>query len=695
MLTSVFCSSINDIKQSRCWIECQLSRGINILNKEGVKEARKRVEFLRREIERHNYRYHVLDQPEISDAEFDELLRQLQQLENKYPQLQDSDSPTRRIGGEPLAAFETLEHKVPMLGLDNAFSEEDLVDFADRVKRLSGLEKVDYFCELKIDGLAVSLQYEDGLFRRGSTRGDGYSGEDITQNLRTIRQIPLKLSEKVSLEVRGEVYINKKDFERLNSQREEEGLMVFANPRNAAAGSVRQLDPRVAARRPLKLFLYGLGQHNLGLSTQEELLGYLEKMQLPVNPNRTICRGVGEVRDYVRLWQDRKLELPYEIDGVVVKVNNLALQQELGFTARSPRWAIAYKYPPEEKVTRVLDIEVNIGRTGTITPVALLEPVTLSGTTVRRASLHNEDLIAEKGILIGDSVVVHKAGEIIPEVLKVVEEKRSGTEKEFQMPANCPSCGAEAVRLSGEAARRCLNPSCPAQLVEKLVHFASRRAMDIEGLGPAVAEMLYSHDLVRDVGDLYYLNTEDLVNLPRMAEKSAENLVNALEKSKDNPLRRLLFGLGIRFVGEKAARLLAERFETMDRLSEASQEELTEIDEIGPKIGEAVEQFFKTDETGPVLEKLRKAGVNFTEPKVQAASDVLEGKTFVFSGALNDYTRDRAKALVEERGGQVSSSVSKKTDYLVAGDDPGSKLDKAEKLGVEVIDEAQFKGLIS
>jgi len=665
------------------------------LNKEGVNEARKRVEFLRREIEQHNYRYHVLDQPEVSDAEFDELLRQLQQLEDKYPQLQDPDSPTRRVGGEPLAAFETLEHKVPMLGLDNAFSEEDLVDFADRVKRLSGLKQVDYFCELKIDGLAVSLQYEDGLFKRGSTRGDGYSGEDITQNLRTIRQIPLKLPEEISLEVRGEVYINKKDFEKLNRRREEEGLMVFANPRNAAAGSVRQLDPRLAARRPLKLFLYGLGQHNLSLSTQEKLLGYLEKMQLPVNPNRTICQGIEEVKEYCRLWQEKKLELPYEIDGVVVKVNNLALQQELGFTARSPRWAIAYKYPPEEKVTRVLDIEVNIGRTGTITPVALLEPVTLSGTTVRRASLHNEDLIAEKGILIGDSVVVHKAGEIIPEVLKVVEEKRSGTEKDFKMPANCPSCGSEAVRLSGEAARRCLNPSCPAQLVEKLVHFASRRAMDIEGLGPAVAEMLYSHDLVRDVGDLYYLDIEGLSGLPRMAEKSAENLVNALEKSKENPLRRLLFGLGIRFVGEKAARLLAERFETMLRLSEASQEELIEIEEIGPKIGEAVEQFFKTDETEPVLEKLRNAGVNFTEPKVKAASDVLEGKTFVFSGALNDYTRDQAKTLIEERGGKVSSSVSKKTDYLVAGDDPGSKLDKAEKLGVEVIDEAEFKDLIS
>ncbi len=665
------------------------------MTKEDINQVRERVEFLRQEIDRYNYQYHVLDMPGISDLEFDQMMKELQQLEEDYPQLQDPDSPTRRVGGEPLIAFDSLEHKVPMLGLDNAFSGEDLVDFDNRVKRLSNLEEVDYFCELKIDGLAVSLQYEEGLFKRGATRGDGYRGEDITQNLRTIQQIPLKLPEKASLEVRGEVYINKKDFEKLNHQREEEGLMVFANPRNAAAGSLRQLDPRLAARRPLKLFLYGLGQHNLGLSTQEELLSYLDEMKLPVNPNRTICRGVGEVRDYVRIWQEKKLELPYEIDGVVVKVNNLALQQELGFTARSPRWAVAYKYPPEEKVTRILDIEVNIGRTGAITPVALLEPVTLSGTTVRRASLHNEDLIAEKGILIGDTVLVHKAGEIIPEVLKVVEEKRSGTEKEFKMPENCPSCGSEAVRLSGEAARRCLNPSCPAQLVEKLVHFASRRAMDIEGLGPAAAEMLYNHDLVRDVGDLYYLSVDDLVKLPRMAEKSAENLVNALEKSKENPLRRLLFGLGIRFVGEKAARLLAERFETIDRLSEAKKDELIEIEEIGPKIGEAMEQFFQTDETKPVLEKLRNAGVNFSELKAQPASNLFTGKTFVFSGSLDEYTRDQAKALVEDRGGNVSSSVSKKTDYLVAGDDPGSKLKKAEKLGVEIINEAQFRSLIS
>ncbi len=659
-----------------------------------LEKAREKVLALRREIDEHNYYYHVLDQPSLDDREFDRLMRELEELEEKYPGLQDPDSPTRRVGSKPLETFQTLEHKIPMLGLDNAFNEEELIDFDTRVRKLSGLETVEYFCELKIDGLAVSLQYEEGVFKRGSTRGDGYTGEDITGNLRTIRQIPLRLPEPLTLESRGEVYITKKAFEELNSRREREGLVNFANPRNAAAGSLRQLDPRLAAKRPLKLFLYGLGEHSLELKYQSELLDYLQKLQLPVNPHRSTCLGPREVLDYCRRWQDQRPGLPYEIDGVVVKVNDLGLQSELGFTARSPRWAIAYKYPPEEKITRILDIRVNIGRTGAITPVALLEPVVLSGSTVQRASLHNEDLIAEKGIMIGDCVVVRKAGEIIPEVLKVIEERRTGGEREFAMPRHCPSCSSDTVRLSGEAARRCLNPSCPAQLVEKLVHFASRRAMDIEGIGPAVAEMVYNSGLVSDVGDLYYLTAEQLAEMPRMAEKSADNLVSAIAASKENPLRRLLFGLGIRFVGEKAARLLAGRFETMDQLREAKEEELTAVDEIGPKIGEAVRQYFATPETGPVLDKLKRAGVNFTEPKVETASTDLEGKTFVFSGALENYTRDEAKALVEERGGRAGSSISKKTDYLVAGDDPGSKLDKARNLGVKIINESEFRELL-
>ncbi|MFU8794056.1 MAG: NAD-dependent DNA ligase LigA, partial [Dethiobacteria bacterium] len=467
-------------------------------------EARKKAEALRREIDEHNYRYHVLDQPEIDDYAFDMLMRDLINLEETYPELRSPDSPSLRVGGEPLKAFSTLEHRVPMLGLDNAFSEEEIKDFDARVRKLSGLEIIDYFCEMKFDGLAVSLRYEDGLFISGSTRGDGFTGEDITGNLRTIRQIPLKLEEPLTLELRGEVYINKKDFLKMNRDREEQGQTIFANPRNAAAGSVRQLDPRLAATRPLRIFIYGLGEHGLKVSTQAELLDYIAGLRLPVNDNRAICRGTEAVWNYCLRWQEERSNLPYDIDGVVIKVNDLVLQKKLGNTARSPRWAVAFKYAPEEKMSRVLDITVNVGRTGAITPVALLEPVALSGTIVQRASLHNEDLVREKGIMIGDMVVVRKAGEIIPEIIRVAENLRTGKEQEFNMPRHCPSCGSDTVRLSGEAALRCLNLSCPAQLVEKLVHFASRKAMDIEGMGPSVSELLYHHSLVRDVGDLYY-----------------------------------------------------------------------------------------------------------------------------------------------------------------------------------------------
>jgi len=662
-----------------------------------LEKIKERARALRREIEEHNYRYHVLDQPLIDDQTFDQLMRELQELEQKYPELQDADSPTMRVGSEPLPAFEPLGHKVPMFGLDNAFSEEELHEFDARVRRLIGLEEVEYLCELKMDGLAVSLQYEEGVFMRGATRGDGYTGEDIIQNLRTIRQIPLQLPEPVTLEVRGEIYINKAAFEQLNRQREEQGLPIFANPRNAAAGSVRQLDPRLAAARPLRIFVYGLGEHSLDKSTQKELLDYLHSLRLPVNANHEVCSGPGQAWEYCQKWQEKRHELPYETDGVVIKVNRLDLQKSLGFTARSPRWAIAYKYPPEEKTTKVLDIQVNVGRTGAITPVATLEPVTLSGTTVQRASLHNEDFVIAKDIRIGDTVSIHKAGEIIPEILGVIKEKRTGEEQKFTMPRRCPSCDSETYRLGTEAALRCLNPTCPAQLVEKLIHFASRRAMDIEGLGPAVAEMLYREGLVLDVGDLYYLRSEQLVGLERMADKSAANLIEALEKSKENPLRRLIFGLGINFVGEKAARLFAEKFGHLDLLRQASEEELTDIPEIGPKIAEAVVRFFKMPETGPVLDKLEKAGVNFSEPVAREEGEEalpLAGKTFVFSGAMAEFTRDQAAALVEELGGNVTSSVSKKTDYLVAGEDPGSKLEKARDLGVEILDEPGFKEVV-
>lgn len=667
------------------------------MSKDNREEAAARAAQLRREIEEHNYRYHVLDDPEISDHEFDRLMRELIELEQGFPELQRDDSPTSRVGGAPLPGFSTLAHKLPMLGLDNAFQLEELRDFDSRVRRMAGLTNMEYFCELKIDGLAVSLQYEEGRFSRGSTRGDGFTGEEITHNLRTIKQIPLNLPEPVTVEVRGEVYISRTDFEAMNNARREQNEPLFANPRNAAAGSLRQLDPRITAARPLRIFLYGLGEHSLSLFTHGDLLAYLERLRLPVNPHRALCPNIDEAWEFCREWEEERSELPYEIDGVVVKVNDLALQEQLGNTARSPRWAIAFKYSPEEKSTRVLEIQVNVGRTGAITPVAVLEPVFISGSTVQRASLHNEDILAEKEVMIGDTVVIRKAGEIIPEVVRVLKEKRTGAERAFRMPEKCPSCGSAVHRLPGEAALRCMNPSCPAQLVERLVHFASRRAMDIEGLGPAVAELLWREGLAGDLADLYDLEASQLSPLDRLAEKSAANLVDAIEKSKSNPLHRLLFGFGIRFVGEKASRLLAEHFQSMARLQQASAEELTAVPEIGPKIAGAVIGFFQAPGTDRLLEKLARAGVNFTEPVAEGAAAgerTLEGKTFVFSGALERFTRDEAAGLVTERGGKVTSAVSRKTTYLVAGDEPGSKLARARELGVNVIDESVFLELL-
>ena len=667
------------------------------MEREKREKAALRAAQLRLEINEHNHRYHVLDAPVISDHEFDALMRELAGLEEKHPELQKDDSPTRRVGGEPLTGFPTLTHRVPMFGLDNAFQQEELHDFDGRVRRLAELDRVEYFCELKMDGLAVSLQYEGGVFVRGATRGDGVTGEEITHNLRTIRQIPLRLAEEVALEVRGEVYINRADFERVNELRREQDQALFANPRNAAAGSLRHRDPRITASRPLRIFLYGLGDHNLSLDTHEHLLDTLERLRLPVNRHHALCSNIDEAWEFCRSWEERRQELPYEIDGIVIKVNDLGLQERLGNTARSPRWAIAFKYPPEEMRTRVLDILVNVGRTGAITPVALLEPVFISGSTVQRASLHNEDILAEKGVMIGDEVVIRKAGEIIPEVVRVLQEKRTGAERAFRMPGRCPSCGAAVHRLPGEAALRCLNPSCPAQIVERIVHFASRRAMNIEGLGPAVAELLWREGLAGNLSDLYDLEAAQLAPLERMAEKSAANLVSEIEKSKKNPLHRLLFGFGIRFVGEKAARLLAEHFLTLERLREAELEEMTVVPEIGPKIAGAVIGFFQAPGTAELLERLEKAGVNFSE--LVAADAVvgdrtLEGKTFVFSGALEDYTRDDAAALVRSRGGRVLAAVSKKTDYLVAGGEPGGKLTRAHDLGVEVIDESTFRELL-
>ncbi|NMA92181.1 MAG: NAD-dependent DNA ligase LigA [Firmicutes bacterium] len=661
------------------------------------KEAvQRRLQQLRELINNHNYLYHVLDQPEISDGEFDGLMRELVKLEREYPELVTPDSPTRRVGGEPLPAFGTVSHKIPMLGLDNAFEPGDLEEFHRRIRRGTGLEDgaIEYACELKIDGLAVSLQYEEGRLVRGSTRGDGFTGEDITHNIKTIRQLPLSLPEKITVELRGEVYIADRDFAEVNRQRRQAGEAPFANPRNAAAGSVRQLDPRITAARRLKLFLYGLGEHDLALESHLELLEYLDRLKLPVNPNRALCRGIEEVKKYCLRWQEERRRLPYGIDGVVVKVNSLRLQRLLDYTARSPRWAIAFKYAPAEATTRVKGIQVSVGRTGAVTPVAILEPVALSGSTVGRASLHNEDVLAEKGVMIGDRVLIRKAGEIIPEIVGVLREERTGEEKAFTMPASCPSCGTRLHRLPGEVARRCLNPSCPAQLVERLVHFASRRAMAIEGLGPAAAALLWEKGLVEDLGDLYGLTREQLAILPRFKDRSIDNLLGAIAESKQQPLHRLLFGLGIRFVGERASRILAGQFLQLDRVAAAGKEELLAVPEIGPKIAAAVTAYFNNPSSHKLIEKFRRHGVNFTEPRSGRGGLPLEGEVFVFTGGLAGFTREEARRQVEERGGRVSSAVSRKTAYLVAGRDPGSKLKRAEELGLPILNEKEFVELL-
>jgi DNA ligase (NAD+) len=659
-----------------------------------LEEAKKRVLELHDEINEHNHRYYVLDDPAISDAEYDRLMRELMALEEEFPELKTPDSPTQRVGGEPLPYFEKVEHTTPMLSLGNAFDEQDLRDFDERVRKAAGRQNVRYVCELKIDGLAVSVQYEDGRFVLGSTRGDGITGEDITQNLKTIRSLPLRINEPLSIEVRGEAYMPRRAFERLNRERAENGEPLFANPRNAAAGSLRQLDPKLAARRTLDLFVYEIGQlEGHTVQTHTEGLQFLETLGFKVNPARQTVESVEEMLAFIEKWGKNRPDLPYEIDGIVIKVDELALRKQMGNTAKSPRWAIAYKFPAEEAVTRLLDITLNVGRTGVVTPTAVLEPVSLAGTTVQRASLHNEDLIREKDIRIHDYVVVKKAGDIIPEVVGVLTEKRTGGEKAFSMPEHCPECGSGLVRLEGEVALRCINPECPAQTREGIIHFVSRGAMNIEGLGEKVVTQLFNHGLVRSVADLYYLEKEDLLQLERMGEKSVQNLLEAIEKSKRNSLERLLFGLGIRFVGAKGAKILAQHFKHMDALMEAGMEELLALDEIGPKMADSVVTYMEKPEVRETINRLKEAGVNMeykgpgADGEKAVASSPLAGKTVVITGTLQKMSRKEATDLLESLGANVTGSVSKKTDLLVAGEKAGSKLDKAKKLDVTIWDE--------
>jgi DNA ligase (NAD+) len=661
-----------------------------------LQRAEKRITEISSLLNHYGYEYYVLDKPSVPDAEYDKLMHELLELEEKFPQLKTADSPSLRVGGTVLDLFEKVEHRTPMLSLGNAFNEQDLRDFDRRIRQAVG-DDISYVCELKIDGLAVSLRYEDGLFAQGATRGDGTIGEDITANIKTIKSVPLRLRENVSLEVRGEAYMPKRSFEDLNQTRKERGEELFANPRNAAAGSLRQLDPKIAASRRLDVFLYGIGNisEDSGIDSHSDGLDYLDHLGFKTNQERSKCETIEDVIEYVNGWVEKRPHLPYEIDGIVIKVDSYAHQEELGTTAKSPRWAIAYKFPAEEVVTTLLDIELSVGRTGVITPTAILEPVKVAGTTVQRASLHNEDLIREKDIKLGDKVVIKKAGDIIPEVVNVLAEQRTGEEVEFHMPTHCPECESELVRFEGEVALRCINPKCPAQLREGLIHFVSRVAMNIEGLGEKVISQLFAEKLIADVADIYKLTREQLLALERMGEKSAANLIKAIEISKDNSLEKLLFGLGIRHVGAKAAKTLAQQFGSMDKLARASKDDLLAINEIGDKMADSIVAFFEKEEAVELINELVTAGVNMeykgTRPVSAEESDsVFAGKTVVLTGKLERLSRNEAKDRIEALGGNVAGSVSKKTHLVIAGVEAGSKLTKAQELGIEVWDEEKL-----
>ena len=662
----------------------------------------KQINALRDEIRRHEDLYYLEDNPEISDEEYDVLIEKLRKLEQQHPALITTDSPTQRVGGRPAEGFPEFVHRRPMLSLDNSYNIDELRAFDARCRKLAGERRIEYVAELKIDGLSLSIHYDNGVFVRGVTRGDGTRGEDVTSNVRTIRSIPLKLRDDAKrvaaeIEVRGEAYLSRKVFEKINHEREDEGEARFANPRNAAAGTLRQLDPSITARRRLGMFAYDvLAGERKAFDTHWEALNWLETAGLRVNTNRALCDSIEGVIEFCNEMEAKREELDYEIDGVVVKINSTAMQEDFGATGKAPRWAIAYKYPARQATTRVNDIIVSVGRTGALTPVAMLEPVPLGGVTVSRSTLHNEDEIRRLGLKIGDWVLIERGGDVIPKVLKVSESKRTGKEKPFNMPTQCPVCGGRVSRPEGEAVSRCIAADCPAQLIGIILHFASRRAMRIEGLGFALADQLIDQKMVKDVADIYSLTLEDLVSLERMAKKSATNVLNQIEASKSRDLSSLIYGLGIRHVGERTAGILAREFGSLERLSKASVEELDNVHEIGLTMAESIHDWFADKGNARLCERLHAAGVR-TELEKGATKDepqTFAGKIFVLTGTLPAMTRDEATALIEARGGRVTSSVSKKTDFLLAGAEPGSKLDKAYQLGVKVIDENQFKKIL-
>jgi len=664
-------------------------------------DAKEEIGSLRDQIRLHDRLYYVENNPKISDHEYDLLLKRLEKIEKENPELITPDSPTQRVAGEPVGGFAVVEHKAQMLSMDNTYNHDELREFDERVKKNLGGEKYEYLVELKIDGVSVALNYESGRFVRGATRGDGFKGDDITVNLRTIRSIPLILEPQNGaeiprfMEVRGEVYMKHKSFEKINKGKEKAGEELFANPRNAAAGSLKLLDPRAVARRGLDIFMHSFGySEGTHFNSQYELLDKLKSFGFRVNPNYKKCADIEEALKFCDIWKNKREGLEYDIDGMVVKVNSFAQQKRLGATAKSPRWMIAYKYPAERVETKLLDIRVQVGRTGALTPVAVLEPIFVAGTTVTHASLHNQDEIERKDVRVGDIVIIEKAGEIIPQVVEVIKSKRTGAEKKFEIPKKCPACGAPAKREEGEVAFRCENVFCPAQIKENIIHFASRTAMDIEGLGEAMVDQLVDKKLIRDYGDIYYLKFEQLRALERMGDKSAKNLLDGIENSKSGRLNRLIYALGIRHVGEHIANVLAKRFRSMAKLSEQTIESLTGVQEIGPVVAESICDFFRNPASKKVLEKLSKAGIKMAENGPAGISSKLEGRSFVFTGELKNYSRPDAEQLVRDLGGTASSSVGKKTDFVVIGENPGSKYDKAKKLGVKIISEKEFEKII-
>jgi DNA ligase (NAD+) len=662
---------------------------------------KKQAEKLREEIRRHEYLYYVVDDPEISDAVFDKLMNRLKEMEAAHPDLITQDSPTVRVGGTPRDGFQTVRHGRAMLSLDNAFSYDALHDWDRRVRQGTGREDIEYIAEHKFDGLSISLQYEDGVLVRGVTRGDGTTGEDVTPNVKTIRSIPLSVDPAVlkksklgaTFEVRGEILMTRKAFEAMNRQQEQKGGKIFVNPRNAAAGAVRVLDPSITATRKLDFFAYYLFvDGRVPYPKHSDSLEILKQLRFRASSDWKLCSGIEKVIEYCTDWDERREKLPYEIDGVVIKVNSTGLQNELGFTSKAPRWAIAYKYPARQETTVVNDIIVQVGRTGTLTPVAVLQPVQVGGVTVSRSTLHNMDEIDRLGLHIGDTVLVERAGEVIPHVLKVVKEGKD--RKAFRMPKNCPVCGSTIHRAEGEVAYRCVNAACPAKLKESLQHYAGRHAMNIDGLGEKIVDQLVEQKLVKDVADLYALKVDEVAELDRMAEKSAQNLVDEIQASKKNPLSRLIFALGMRFVGERTGQLLAEHFSTLEDLEEAKQEQLEQVPEVGPRVAESIVEFFSEAANRKLEKKLREAGVRPTAEKREVKSQKLAGKSFVFTGGLANRSREEAGELVQQHGGKVSGSVSRKTDYVVVGTDPGSKYDKAKELGVTVLTEGEFEKLV-